>query len=134
MNLKPDESRTRRWHDPRFNHPQDTVTAFAVPRGNCDFWIYKPYKGEYRLILETGNVQIFGFLKSRTKGYPDLVTWSHASAFDSEAQLFRFDGNQYVRSGGWEEEWEYPGDNGEMVKPDRPRITSHFSAADTIPQ
>jgi hypothetical protein len=108
--------------------------CLCSPTGNCDFWIYKPYKGGYRLILETGNVQIFGFLKSRTKGYPDLVTWSHGSAFDSEAQLFRFDGNQYVPSGGWEEEWEYPGENGEMVKPDRPRITSHFSAVDTIPQ
>jgi hypothetical protein len=107
--------------------------CLCSPTGNCDFWIYQLKKGKYRLVLET-NVQVFGFLKSRTKGLPDLVTWSHASAFDSEAQLFRFDGDQYIRSGAWEEESEYPGENGEMVRPDRPRITSHFLAGDTIPQ
>jgi hypothetical protein len=78
-------------------------------------------------------VQTFGFLRSRTHGYPDLVTWSHGSATDRSAQLFRFDGNQYVDSGGWEEEYEYLDEDGQTVTPDKPRITSHFWGKDAIP-
>jgi hypothetical protein len=108
--------------------------CFCSPTGNCAFWVYQLKKGKYRLVLETDMVQRFGFLKSRKHGYPDLVTWCHGSATDSAADLFRFDGNQYVVSGGWEEEYEFLGDNGQIVKPDRPRITSHFSSKDTIPE
>jgi hypothetical protein len=76
---------------------------------------------------------MFGFLKSRTHGYPDLVTWTHGSATEYGARLFRFDGNRYVACGGWDEEYEYLGDDGQIVKPDKPRITSHFSSKDEIP-
>ena len=69
--------------------------CLCSPAGNCDFWIFQSTKGKYRLVLES-NVQVFGFLKSRTKGLPDLVTWSHASAFDSEGRLFRFSGKEYM--------------------------------------
>jgi len=76
---------------------------------------------------------MFGFLKSRTRGYPDLVTWSHGSATESGGRLFRFDGNRYVASGSWDEEYEYLGDDGKIVTPDRPRIKSHFSSKDELP-
>jgi hypothetical protein len=76
---------------------------------------------------------MFGFLKSRTHGYPDLVTWSHGSATESGAQLFRFDGNRYIASGGWDEEYEYLGDDGKVVTTDKPSIKSHFSKRDELP-
>jgi hypothetical protein len=95
------------------------------PTGNCDFWIFQSTKGKYRLVLETPNLQVFGFLKPRTKGLPDLVAWSQASAFDSEGRLYRFDGNQSVILA--------TGKSNPSI-PDRPRITSRPSTGDTIPQ
>ena len=108
--------------------------CFCSPTGNCGFWIYQLKDGKYRAILRRGSVQSFGFLKSRSHGYPDLVTWSHGSATMSEAKLYRFDGNQYVASGGWDVEFEYLGDDGQIVKPDEPRITSHFTSKDQLPK
>ena len=107
--------------------------CYCGATGNCAFWIYRYRSGKYELILATDMVQTFGFLRSRTHGYPDLVTWSHGSATDRSAQLFRFDGNQYVDSGGWEEEYEYLDEDGQTVTPDKPRITSHFWGKDAIP-
>jgi hypothetical protein len=108
--------------------------CFCSPTGNCEFWIYQLKNGKYRAVLRKGSVQTFGFLKSRTHGYPDLVTWSHGSATQTGARLFRFDGNRYAASGGWDVEFEYLGDDGQIVKPDEPRITSHFSSKDELPK
>jgi hypothetical protein len=108
--------------------------CFCSATGNCAFWIYQLKDGKYRAVLSRGAVQTFGFLKSRTHGYPDLVTWSHGSATMSGARLFRFDGNRYVASGGWDVEFEYLGDDGQIVKPDEPRITSHFTSKDQLPK
>lgn len=107
--------------------------CFCSPTGNCAFWIYQLKDGKYRSVLSRGSVQSFGFLKSRSHGYPDLVTWSHGSATMSAAKLFRFDGNRYVATGGWDVEFEYLGDDGRIVKPDQPRITSHFASKDQLP-
>jgi hypothetical protein len=107
--------------------------CFCSPTGNCEFWMYQLKSGKYRAILKRGSVQVFGFLKSLTHGYPDLVTWSHGSATDSGARLFRFDGNRYVASGGWDEDYEYLGDDGKIVTLTKPRITSHFSSEEQLP-
>ena len=112
---------------------QGQGTCFCSPTGNCEFWIYQLKSGKYRAVLRRGSVQVFGFLKSRTHGYPDLVTWSHGSATDSGGRLFRFDGNRYVASGSWDEQYEYLGDDGKIVTPDKPRITPHFSSKDELP-
>ena len=107
--------------------------CYCSATGNCAFWIYQRRRGMYRLILETDMVQTFGFLKSRTHGYPDLVTWSHGSATERGAELFRFDGAQYTAQGGWGEEYEYLGQTGQTVTPAQPRITSHFSDKNALP-
>jgi hypothetical protein len=108
--------------------------CFCSPTGNCAFWIYRLKKRKYRLVLETDMVQVFGFLASRTRGYPDLVAWSHGSATESHGRLFRFDGEGYTVSGAWEEEYEYLDENGQIVRPDKPRVTSYFANKDTIPE
>ena len=107
--------------------------CFCSPTGNCGFWIYKLKNGAYLTVLETSGVSKFEFLKSRKHGFPDLVVWSHGSATDYEARLFRFNGGQYVLSGGWEEEYEYLDEYDQVVRPKKPRITSHFSNTDKIP-
>jgi hypothetical protein len=107
--------------------------CFCSPTGNCELWIYEIKGGKFRAILKRGSVQAFGFLKSRTHGYPDLITWTHGSATDHGARLFRFDGIRYAASGGWEEETEYLDSKGKLVETDKPRITSHFSRQDQIP-
>lgn len=113
---------------------QGATGCFCSPTGNCDFWIYVHKAGKYWVILETGSVQMFEFLKSRTHGYPDLVTWSHGSATEYGGQLFRFNGKRYASSGTWIEDYEYLGDNSQIVKPDKPRITSYFTCEDELPK
>jgi len=108
--------------------------CFCSPTGNCDFWIYQLRNGRYRVILEIGTVQTFGFLKSRTHGYPDLVVWSHGSATDYGVRLFRFRGGRYAASGSWEEEYQYLDEHDQIVKPDKPRITPQFESGDELPQ
>lgn len=107
--------------------------CFCSPTGNCDFWIYQLRNGRYRAVLKIGTVQTFGFLKSTTHGYPDLVVWSHGSATDSGAQLFRFNGDRYGGSGSWEEEYQYLDEHDQIVRPDKPRITPHFESGDELP-
>jgi hypothetical protein len=109
-------------------------SCYCSPTGNCEFWVFQLRHGTYRLILQTKMVHVWGFLRSRTKGYPDLVAWSHGSATDSAADLFRFDGMQYVLSGGWEQEFAYIDENGQLIRTARPRITSHFSGSEGIPE
>jgi hypothetical protein len=108
--------------------------CFCSPTGNCAFWIYQLKNGKYHLLLETDMVQVFGFLKSQTHGYPDLVTWSHGSATMFGAQLFRFNGDHYVASGAWEEDYEYLGADGQIVRVAKPRITSYFTSEDQLPK
>jgi hypothetical protein len=107
--------------------------CFCSPTGNCGFWIYELKNGAYRTVLRTSNVSKFGLLKSRNHGFPDLVVWSHGSATDYEARLFRFNGRQYVVSGGWGEEYEYLDEHDQVVRPKKPRITSHFANTNEIP-
>jgi hypothetical protein len=106
--------------------------CFCSPTGNCALWIYQLRNGKYQLVLSRGSVQSFGFLKSRSHGYPDLVTWQHGSATMSAAKLFRFDGNRYVASGGWDVQFVL-GDDGQ-VDSDKTSVTSHFTNKDQIPK
>jgi hypothetical protein len=107
--------------------------CFCSVTGNCELWVYQHKNGKYQVILETNAIQMFGFLKSQTHGYPDLVTWTHESATEYEAQLFRFDGNRYAPSGGWRVDYQYLGPDGQIVTPAEPRITSHFSSEAQLP-
>jgi len=108
--------------------------CFCSPTGNCELWIYRVRHGAYRQLLAIGTVQIFGFVKSATNGYPDLVAWSHGSATDYEVRLFRFNGHRYEDSGGWDEEYEYLDESGEVVDVKKPRIIPHFSSEEQIPK
>jgi hypothetical protein len=109
-------------------------SCYCGATGNCQFWLFVADHGKHRLVLDTGLVRDFGFLKARTKGYRDLVLWSHDFAFRSPARLFQFDGNQYREACGWEEEYvghELPG--GGWVWDPGPKINSNTCAATAKP-
>jgi hypothetical protein len=76
-------------------------SCFCSPMGNCAFWIFRFRGRNYEQILETNMVNGFGFVHSATNGLPDLVLWSHGSAFDSGPALWRFDGESYQQVCTW---------------------------------
>lgn len=104
-------------------------SCFCGATGNCEFWVYRPQRGKYEIILHADMVNNFGFLKDRTDRYRDLVLWSHGSAFRSPARLFQFDGKEYKEACGWEEEYaghELPG--GGWAWDLKPKINSNTCA------
>ena len=102
------------------------------PTGNCRFWIFVASGDNYRAILDTHMVQDFGFLKSRSEGYRDLVVWSHNSADRSGARLFQFDGKEYQEVCAWEEDYESKElPNGQWVSAGAPKIVS--SSCESLP-
>jgi hypothetical protein len=100
-----------------FSEPQ------CSPTGNCSFWVLRRLHGKYATVLDIGMVQTFGFLKSETHGYPDLVTWSHGSATERGGRFFRFDGHEYRESLSWEEDYEIVNDDGSPAMLTTPRIS-----------
>lgn len=109
-------------------------SCYCGATGNCQFWVFVNDRGKHRLVLDTGLVRDFGFLKAKTNGYRDLVVWSHDSAFRSPARLFQFDGNQYREACGWEEEYvghELP--EGGWVWDPGPKINSNTCATTAKP-
>jgi hypothetical protein len=77
-------------------------SCFCSPTGNCSFWLYRPRGGKKELLLQTDMVSEFGFLRSTTKGVPDLVLWSHDSAQRFPGALWKFNGAEYVSECSWE--------------------------------
>jgi hypothetical protein len=109
-------------------------SCYCGATGNCQFWVLVADHGKYRLVLDTGLVRDFGFLKAKTHGYRDLVLWSHDSADRSPARLFQFDGKEYKEVCGWEEEYvghELPG--GGWVWDPNPKINSNTCTTITVP-
>lgn len=77
-------------------------SCFCSPTGNCSFWLYRSRGGKKELLLQTDMVSQFGFLRSTTKGLPDLVLWSHDSAQRFPGSLWKFSGAEYVSECSWE--------------------------------
>jgi hypothetical protein len=72
------------------------------PTGNCSFWVYRSVGDRFVLILVSSMVHHFGFLKFEQYGLPDIVVWSHGSAFESGARLWQFNGKKYVERCSWD--------------------------------
>jgi hypothetical protein len=72
------------------------------PTGNCSFWVYRDLGGTYVRVLSTFMVQRFGFLKFKSHDLPDIVVWSHGSAFESGARLLQFNGKRYAKRCSWD--------------------------------
>jgi len=91
------------------------------PTGNCPFWIFRCRGTSYEVLLE-GEAQTFTIQHTRTKGYSDIVLSRHASAFESEAREYKFDGNFYRESACFDVEWSALGSDGEFHELKKPRI------------
>jgi hypothetical protein len=64
--------------------------------GNCSHWVFGEIAAsEYRLLLDAGSVQKIDAQDTPSKGYRDVVTTRHDSAFDYTVRRFRFDGARY---------------------------------------
>lgn len=73
--------------------------------GNCDLRIFQRRGRSYRKLLSTSIVQTISLLKARRRGFVDLKLGTHNSAYDTDYQVFRFDGVQYRLDRCWNENW-----------------------------
>ena len=76
-------------------------SCFCSATGNCAFWLFRYQKGKYEKILDADMVQEFGFVQSTTNGLPDIVFWSHWSAFESGGAWWKFNGVFYEEACTW---------------------------------
>jgi hypothetical protein len=109
-------------------------SCYCGATGNCQFWLFVANHGEYQLVLDTGLVRDFGFLKARTNGYRDLVLWSHDSAQRSPARLLQFEGKEYREVCGWEEDYEFRElPDGTWVSAGEPKIVANDCEPKPLP-
>lgn len=62
--------------------------------GNCSFWLIAGGQTP-RVVLATFGIQTFGFAKTQTAGYYDLILGRHDSATRTDLERYRFDGARY---------------------------------------
>jgi hypothetical protein len=71
-------------------------SGYCGATGNCSHWVFGEVAArEYRLLLDAGSVQKIDAQDTPSKGYRDVVTTRHDSAFDYTVRRFRFDGARY---------------------------------------
>jgi hypothetical protein len=93
------------------------------PTGNCPFWVFQKAGTKYRLILEKGAVQNFSIRPARTNGYSDFVLGMHGSATEQGLFVYQFSAGRYRRTGCYNANWSYLGEDGEVHDLKEPRIT-----------
>jgi hypothetical protein len=91
---------------------------------NCITWVYQKVGGNYKLLLEAGSINRIELQKSFSKGYRDIMTVMHGSAWESDLKLYKFDGNRYQLVGCFFRTYQYEDRHGTMREWKRPRITS----------
>lgn len=91
---------------------------------NCVTWLFRKSGKRYEMILDAGSVQQLIPQKSFTKGYRDIMSSKHGSAFESYLILHKFDGKQYRPSTCFFSTGEYEEDQqGNFRKWKKPIIT-----------
>lgn len=64
--------------------------------GNCSFWIVD--LRHRRIILNADGIRSFTVSSSKAGGMPEIITASHASAFEQELIRWQFQGSDYHRA------------------------------------
>ncbi len=90
---------------------------------NCITWIYQKVGSSYKLLLEAGSINRIELQKSFSKGYRDIMTVMHGSAWESDLKLYKFDGKRYQLVGCFFRTYQYEDRHGTMREWKRPRIT-----------
>lgn len=62
---------------------------------NCIAWVYGRTVTGYARLLDAGSIQHLEPQQRRRRGYRDVMTSMHGSAWDGTLALFRFDGQRY---------------------------------------
>jgi hypothetical protein len=65
--------------------------------GNCSFWIVDLRRR--RVVLNAVGIQSFAVSTARPGGMPEIITSSHASAYEQERVRWQFQGSSYQRAG-----------------------------------
>jgi hypothetical protein len=63
--------------------------------GNCSFWIVDLRRR--RVVLNAVGIQSFAVSSSRSGGMPEIITSSHASAYEQEEIRWQFQNSSYRR-------------------------------------
>lgn len=74
---------------------QPSGNEFCGATGNCSFWIID--LRHRRVILNAVGIQSFAVSPSRPGGMPEILTSSHASAYEQEKIRWQFQGASYQR-------------------------------------
>ena len=90
---------------------------------NCVTWIYRKTANGYQMLLDADIIQRVEPQKTFTKGYRDIITSMHGSAWDSDLTLYKFDGKQYRRMGCYFRTYRYKDKRGSYHESKRPKIT-----------
>ena len=80
-------------------------------------------QGGYERLLAAGSIQTIEPQPTTSRGYRDIITAMHGSAWDSDLRLYKFDGREYRRSGCFFRTYDYLDIHGRMRELKRPRIT-----------
>ena len=76
---------------------------------------------KYDVLLEA-EAQTFTVQPSRNRRFSDLVLTRHGSAFESEARVYKFNGEAYSATRCLDVQWSISGSNGEYHKLKYPKI------------
>jgi hypothetical protein len=73
------------------------------PVGNCGFWIFEKKGSRFRKLFSSSDyvdISALGeqVLRTRTKGYADLLLRGHFSAAETGYYTYKFNGRRYVES------------------------------------
>jgi hypothetical protein len=74
---------------------QPTGNELCGASGNCSLWIVD--LRHRRVLLNAVGIQSFTVSSTKTGGMPDIITGSHASAFEQELTRWQFQGSRYGR-------------------------------------
>ena len=91
--------------------------------GNCPCWIFKRVNSRYSILL-SGQAQTFTVQPTKTRGFHDIVLGLHASAFEAELTVYKFDGTSYRDTACYDANWTYLGTDGESHHLHTPQITA----------
>lgn len=74
---------------------QPSGNEFCGATGNCSFWVVDLRRR--RVVLNAVGIRSFAVSPSRGAGMPEILTSSHASAYEQEEIRWQFQGSSYQR-------------------------------------
>jgi hypothetical protein len=97
--------------------------CLCSPTGNCYFVVYQISRNKLQIILEWDGVQSFTVLTNKTKGYLDISTYMHGSAYEGDLRIWKFDGKQYQIAECFDQTYSFIDDKGQQHILREPRKT-----------